>query len=282
MAVRLKDVAEAGQVVCTGATHQLLQAHFECAVSAAASSRAWPTSSCSAFRPSPVRNPIEMRGRRRTHAADGPRPRDQPAQGPLGAGPGGHGPGRPAHRRAGPGQVAPGLHAEGARPGADGRRGGGRARHRVLLAALSRTRGCTRPSNSTSGPSPSAARSRRRPGSTGCSVAWRRMTWPDRRPCRCGRRCCRCRPRTVSPLSLSPARQREETFRAMLEWLHTRAARKPILFVVEDLHWVDASTLEFLGQFLAEACTTRSSPCSPSAPSSRRPGLRSPTRPAWP
>jgi serine/threonine protein kinase/predicted ATPase len=55
-----------------------------------------------------------------------------------------------------------------------------------------------------------------------------------------------------TPLSLSPTRQREETFRAMLEWLHTRAARRPILFVVEDLHWVDASTLEFLGQFLAE------------------------------
>jgi class 3 adenylate cyclase/predicted ATPase len=54
------------------------------------------------------------------------------------------------------------------------------------------------------------------------------------------------------PLSLSPTRQREETFRAMLEWLHGRAARKPILFIVEDLHWVDASTLEFLGQFLAE------------------------------
>ena len=53
-------------------------------------------------------------------------------------------------------------------------------------------------------------------------------------------------------LSMSPARQREETFRAMLEWLHTRAARRPILFVVEDLHWADASTLEFLGQFLAE------------------------------
>jgi tetratricopeptide (TPR) repeat protein len=53
-------------------------------------------------------------------------------------------------------------------------------------------------------------------------------------------------------LSLSPVRQREETFRAMLEWLHTRAARRLVLFVVEDLHWVDASTLEFLGQFLAE------------------------------
>jgi len=54
------------------------------------------------------------------------------------------------------------------------------------------------------------------------------------------------------PLSLSPARQREETFRAMLEWLHTRSARSPVLFIVEDLHWADASTLEFLGQFLAE------------------------------
>jgi predicted ATPase/class 3 adenylate cyclase len=53
-------------------------------------------------------------------------------------------------------------------------------------------------------------------------------------------------------LSLSPVRQREETFRAMLEWLHARAARRPVLFVVEDLHWVDASTLEFLRQFLAE------------------------------
>jgi predicted ATPase len=38
----------------------------------------------------------------------------------------------------------------------------------------------------------------------------------------------------------------------MLEWLHTRAARRPVLFVLEDLHWVDASTLEFLAQFLAE------------------------------
>ena len=54
------------------------------------------------------------------------------------------------------------------------------------------------------------------------------------------------------PPSLSPARQREETFRAMLEWLHKCAARRPVLFVVEDLHWADASTLEFLTQLLAE------------------------------
>jgi serine/threonine protein kinase/predicted ATPase len=59
-------------------------------------------------------------------------------------------------------------------------------------------------------------------------------------------------PDRFPPLALSPARQREETFRLVLEWLHVRAARRPVLFIVEDLHWADPSTLEFLGQFLAE------------------------------
>ncbi len=59
-------------------------------------------------------------------------------------------------------------------------------------------------------------------------------------------------PDRFPPLSLPPARQREETFRLILEWLHVRAARASVLFVVEDLHWADASTLEFLGQFLDE------------------------------
>ncbi|MFL5245209.1 MAG: AAA family ATPase [Gemmataceae bacterium] len=59
-------------------------------------------------------------------------------------------------------------------------------------------------------------------------------------------------PDRFPPLSLPPARQREETFRLILEWLRVRAARRPVLFIVEDLHWVDATTLEFLGQFVAE------------------------------
>jgi class 3 adenylate cyclase/tetratricopeptide (TPR) repeat protein len=64
-------------------------------------------------------------------------------------------------------------------------------------------------------------------------------------------------PPEYPPLSLSPTRQRDETFKALLDWLHTRAARKPVLFIVEDLHWVDASTREFLEQFLAEGLHDR-------------------------
>jgi predicted ATPase len=52
----------------------------------------------------------------------------------------------------------------------------------------------------------------------------------------------------IAPLGLSPVREREETLRVLREWLRARAHRQPVLFVVEDLHWVDASTLEFLGQ----------------------------------
>ncbi|HEV3303666.1 MAG TPA: protein kinase [Planctomycetaceae bacterium] len=59
------------------------------------------------------------------------------------------------------------------------------------------------------------------------------------------------------PLALSPPRQREETFRAMVEWLRMRAVQRPILFIVEDLHWMDASTLEFLEQFIAEGLHDR-------------------------
>ncbi len=50
---------------------------------------------------------------------------------------------------------------------------------------------------------------------------------------------------------LTPVRERTETFRALREWLGACARRQPVLFVIEDLHWADASTLEFLGNFIA-------------------------------
>ena len=59
------------------------------------------------------------------------------------------------------------------------------------------------------------------------------------------------------PLGLSPVREREATFRALGDWLRAYAGRRPVLFIVEDLHWVDASSLEFLGQFIAEGLHDR-------------------------
>ena len=56
---------------------------------------------------------------------------------------------------------------------------------------------------------------------------------------------------------LTPMREREETFRAMREWLRACSRRQPVLFVVEDLHWIDASSLELLGQFIAEGLHDR-------------------------
>jgi serine phosphatase RsbU (regulator of sigma subunit)/energy-coupling factor transporter ATP-binding protein EcfA2 len=52
---------------------------------------------------------------------------------------------------------------------------------------------------------------------------------------------------------LTPAREREETFRALRQWLGVYSAKRPTLFIVEDLHWSDASTLEFLGQLINES-----------------------------
>jgi predicted ATPase len=51
-------------------------------------------------------------------------------------------------------------------------------------------------------------------------------------------------------LAMSPERQRERTQDAVLGWLNARAERTPVLFVVEDLHWVDPSTEALLTQFV--------------------------------
>ena len=60
-----------------------------------------------------------------------------------------------------------------------------------------------------------------------------------------------------SAAGLSPAREREETFRALRQWLHAYSRKRSVLFVVEDLHWIDASSLEFLGQFIGEGSHDR-------------------------
>jgi len=49
-----------------------------------------------------------------------------------------------------------------------------------------------------------------------------------------------------APLHLSPEQQKQQTLQALLTILLRLAAQQPVLFVMEDLHWVDPTTLEFL------------------------------------
>ena len=59
------------------------------------------------------------------------------------------------------------------------------------------------------------------------------------------------------PLNLSPQRQKQKTFAAIEALLLVLAAEQPVLFIVEDLHWIDPSTLEFLTLFLDQEPTAR-------------------------
>jgi TOMM system kinase/cyclase fusion protein len=48
------------------------------------------------------------------------------------------------------------------------------------------------------------------------------------------------------PLNLSPQRQRQKTLEAIVAILLELAERQPLLFILEDLHWTDPTTLELL------------------------------------
>lgn len=58
-------------------------------------------------------------------------------------------------------------------------------------------------------------------------------------------------------LALTPERQRDKTRDAILNWLVARAQGSPVLFVVEDLHWVDPSTEALLTHFVERGGETR-------------------------
>jgi class 3 adenylate cyclase/predicted ATPase len=49
---------------------------------------------------------------------------------------------------------------------------------------------------------------------------------------------------------LAPAQRKRRTLDALIGWVHADAKRQPLVIVVEDLHWVDASTRELLGMLL--------------------------------
>jgi len=60
-----------------------------------------------------------------------------------------------------------------------------------------------------------------------------------------------------TPLTMSPEQQKQKTLQALLTTLLRIAAQQPVLFVMEDLHWVDPSTLEFLSLLVDQGPTTR-------------------------
>jgi len=64
-------------------------------------------------------------------------------------------------------------------------------------------------------------------------------------------------PAHAPPLTLTPQRQRQKTLEALLAWLCAEATRHAVLFIVEDLHWIDPSTLEFLTLLMAQEPTAR-------------------------
>ena len=62
---------------------------------------------------------------------------------------------------------------------------------------------------------------------------------------------------SYAPLNVSPEQQKQKTLQAILTILLRRAAQQPLLFVMEDLHWVDPSTLELLSLLVDQGPTAR-------------------------
>src|SRR5207247_10547641 len=60
-----------------------------------------------------------------------------------------------------------------------------------------------------------------------------------------------------APLHVPPAQQKQQTLQALLTIFLRIAAQQPALFVMEDLHWVDPTTLELLGRRVDQGPTAR-------------------------
>ena len=59
------------------------------------------------------------------------------------------------------------------------------------------------------------------------------------------------------PLAISPMKLLEKTLDALLQVLRRYSARAPLLFVVEDLHWIDPTSLQLLGRLVDQGFNDR-------------------------
>jgi predicted ATPase len=64
-------------------------------------------------------------------------------------------------------------------------------------------------------------------------------------------------PADYAPLTMSPEQQKQQTLHDLLTILLRRAVQQPLLFVMEDLHWVDPTTLELLNLLVDQGPTNR-------------------------
>jgi predicted ATPase len=64
-------------------------------------------------------------------------------------------------------------------------------------------------------------------------------------------------PERYPPLLLTPERQKQKTLALVLTWWLQEVERQPVCFIMEDLHWADASTLELLTLLIEQVPTAR-------------------------
>src|SRR5262249_40921950 len=60
---------------------------------------------------------------------------------------------------------------------------------------------------------------------------------------------------TYPPLQLSPQRQRQKTLETIVEILQELSEHQPVVFILEDLHWTDPTTLELLNLVIEQTPT---------------------------
>jgi len=59
------------------------------------------------------------------------------------------------------------------------------------------------------------------------------------------------------PLDLTPQKRKEKTLLALIAQIEGLASRQPVLMVFEDVHWIDATTMEALDQLIDRAPSLR-------------------------
>src|SRR5712691_640167 len=64
-------------------------------------------------------------------------------------------------------------------------------------------------------------------------------------------------PADYAPLNVSPEQQKQQTLHALVTIVLRLAAQQPVLFVMEDLHWIDPTTLDLLTLLVDQGPTAR-------------------------